>query len=139
MWEEIESRKSNRRRQRKQIQLLDTVGTVAVSEQPCCRRVGFPLEVKCALNEGISTPQACSNLKSLTEMTPDFRIADTGQVEDLNGAAKPLRERGWNPDGTSFEILNGPCYVLDDPRGKRFVSSRTSGRRRSSEITLGLP
>lgn len=53
-------------------------------------------------------------------MTPDFRIADTGQVEDLKAAAKPLRERGWNPDGTSFEILNGPCYVLDDPRGKRF-------------------
>ena len=115
----LKARQGNRRR-RKQIQSLDTVGTVAVSEQPCCRRVGFPLGVKCALNEGHQALlRLVRTLKSLTEMT-EFRIADTGQVEDLKAAAKALRERGWDPDGRPFEIPNGPCYVLDDPRGKRF-------------------
>ena len=111
-----------------------------MAEQPCCRRVGFPFEVKYALNEGHrALVRLNRTLKSLTEITPDSWVADRGQVEDLKAAAKALRERGWNPDGRPFEIPNGPCYVLDDRAGSASVSSRTSGRSRSSEITMALP
>ncbi len=39
------------------------------------------------------------------------------EVEDLKEATQDLRKRGWRPDGTQFEIPNGPCYVFKDPSG----------------------
>jgi len=105
----------------KQILSLDAVGTVAMAEQPCSRRVGFPSEVKYALNEGHrALVRLNRTLKSLTEITPDSRVADRGQVEDLKAAAKALRGAGLESGRETGRILNGPCYVFDDPSGKRF-------------------
>ena len=39
------------------------------------------------------------------------------EVEDLKVTAKELRARGWKPDGESFEIPPGPCYVFKDLSG----------------------
>lgn len=41
-------------------------------------------------------------------------------VADLKETAKALRKRGWKPEGRSFDIPNGPCYVFEDPSGNRF-------------------
>ena len=42
-------------------------------------------------------------------------------VEDLDKTARDLRKRGWNPDGSLFEIPNGPCYAFEDPSGNWFA------------------
>ena len=42
------------------------------------------------------------------------------EVGDLKETAKGLRKRGWKPEGRSFEIPNGPCYVFEDPSGNRY-------------------
>lgn len=39
------------------------------------------------------------------------------EVTDLKATAKELRARGWKPNGGSFEIPPGPCYVFEDPSG----------------------
>jgi len=43
------------------------------------------------------------------------------EVKDLRAASEALRSRGWKPEGRSFEIPNGPCYVFKDPSGNRLV------------------
>jgi len=57
---------------------------------------------------------------------PQFLLADHRpapsclplfEVADLKAAAKDLRARGWKPDGRSFEIPPGPCYLFKDPSG----------------------
>ncbi len=57
---------------------------------------------------------------------PQFLLADHRpapsclplfEVSDLKAAAKDLRVRGWKPDGRSFEIPPGPCYLFKDPSG----------------------
>lgn len=39
------------------------------------------------------------------------------EVTDLKAAGKELRRRGWKPEGRSFEIPPGPCYLFKDPSG----------------------
>jgi hypothetical protein len=36
------------------------------------------------------------------------------EVEDLEEAAKELKARGWEPEGGSFEIPDGPCINFKD-------------------------
>jgi len=39
------------------------------------------------------------------------------EVPDVRASAKALKARGWKPEGRSFEIPPGPCYVFKDPSG----------------------
>ena len=43
------------------------------------------------------------------------------EVEDLDGAAKELKSRGWKPDGESFEIPDGPCINFKDESGNEYA------------------
>jgi hypothetical protein len=42
-------------------------------------------------------------------------------VPDLAAAEKALRKRGWKPEGTSFEVPDGPCYLFKDPSGNELA------------------
>jgi len=42
------------------------------------------------------------------------------EVEDLEGAAKSLRARGWRPKGGRFEVPDGPCYNFVDKSGNEY-------------------
>jgi len=42
-------------------------------------------------------------------------------VEDLQKTVAALKERGWQSDGESFEIPNGPCYRFTDPSGNQMA------------------
>ena len=39
------------------------------------------------------------------------------QIQDLAATSKQVREKGWKPEGESFEIPEGPCYRFNDPSG----------------------
>ena len=42
-------------------------------------------------------------------------------VEDLEKTVADLKQRGWQSDGDSFEIPNGPCYRFTDPSGNQMA------------------
>lgn len=42
-------------------------------------------------------------------------------VDDLAAAEKALRKRGWQPEGTSVEVPDGPCYLFKDPSGNELA------------------
>ncbi len=37
------------------------------------------------------------------------------EIQDLAATSKQVREKGWKPEGESFEIPEGPCYRFNDP------------------------
>ena len=43
------------------------------------------------------------------------------EVEDLKAAAEKLKARGWEPDGGSFEIPDGPCTNFKDESGNEYA------------------
>jgi hypothetical protein len=43
------------------------------------------------------------------------------EVEDLKRAAETLKDRGWRPDGGSFEIPDGPCINFKDESGNEYA------------------
>ena len=43
------------------------------------------------------------------------------EVKELKETARALKKRGWEPEGRSFEIPNGPCHVFEDPSKNRFA------------------
>jgi hypothetical protein len=43
------------------------------------------------------------------------------EVEDLEEAAKELKGRGWEPEGGSFEIPDGPCINFKDMSGNEYA------------------
>jgi predicted enzyme related to lactoylglutathione lyase len=42
-------------------------------------------------------------------------------VDDLAAAEKRLRAHGWKPEGPSFEVPDGPCYLFHDPSGNEIA------------------
>ncbi len=42
-------------------------------------------------------------------------------VDDLAKAEKALRRRGWEPQGESVEVPDGPCYLFHDPSGNEIA------------------
>jgi hypothetical protein len=42
-------------------------------------------------------------------------------VEDLERTVADLKQRGWQSDGESFEIPNGPCYRFTDPSSNQMA------------------
>jgi predicted enzyme related to lactoylglutathione lyase len=42
-------------------------------------------------------------------------------VADLEATIARLKEHGWQSDGDSFEIPNGPCYRFTDPSGNQMA------------------
>ena len=43
------------------------------------------------------------------------------QVEDLDAAARELKNHGWKPDGERFEVPDGPCMNFKDISGNEFA------------------
>jgi catechol 2,3-dioxygenase-like lactoylglutathione lyase family enzyme len=43
------------------------------------------------------------------------------EVDDLEEAADVLKGRGWEPDGASFEIPDGPCMNFKDVSGNEYA------------------
>lgn len=43
------------------------------------------------------------------------------EVGDLEEAARDLKRRGWEPDGGSFEIPDGPCINFKDESGNEYA------------------
>jgi hypothetical protein len=43
------------------------------------------------------------------------------EVEDLEEAARELKGRGWEPEGGSFEIPDGPCINFKDVSGNEYA------------------
>jgi predicted enzyme related to lactoylglutathione lyase len=43
------------------------------------------------------------------------------EVEDLEEAVKELKGRGWEPEGGSFEIPDGPCINFKDASGNEYA------------------
>ena len=43
------------------------------------------------------------------------------EVANLEATSQALRARGWQPQGASFEIPNGPCQTFADPSGNPFA------------------
>jgi hypothetical protein len=43
------------------------------------------------------------------------------EVEDLQAAADALKARGWEADGDSFEIPDGPCINFKDESGNEYA------------------
>ena len=43
------------------------------------------------------------------------------EVDNLKETTRALKKRGWKPDGSSFEIPNGPCYAFEDPSKNRYA------------------
>jgi hypothetical protein len=48
------------------------------------------------------------------------------EVEDLEEAARELKGRGWEPEGGSFEIPDGPCINFKDVSGNEYAILRMS-------------
>lgn len=42
-------------------------------------------------------------------------------VEDLEKAERTLRKHGWEPEGPSVEVPDGPCYLFKDPSGNELA------------------
>jgi catechol 2,3-dioxygenase-like lactoylglutathione lyase family enzyme len=42
------------------------------------------------------------------------------EVEDLDEAVRELKARGWEPEGGSFEIPDGPCVNFKDESGNEY-------------------
>jgi len=43
------------------------------------------------------------------------------EVDDLTKAIKELKSRGWKPDGSRFEVPDGPCVNFKDPSGNEYA------------------
>ena len=43
------------------------------------------------------------------------------EVDDISAAAKQLNARGWKPDGSEFEIPDGPCINFKDKSGNEYA------------------
>jgi hypothetical protein len=43
------------------------------------------------------------------------------EVEDVERAVKELKSRGWEPEGGSFEIPDGPCINFKDVSGNEYA------------------
>ncbi len=43
------------------------------------------------------------------------------EVEDLEAAAKVLKGRGWEPEGRTFEVPDGPCVNFKDESGNEYA------------------
>jgi Glyoxalase/Bleomycin resistance protein/Dioxygenase superfamily len=43
------------------------------------------------------------------------------EVDDLRDAADVLKGRGWEPEGGSFEIPDGPCMNFSDESGNEYA------------------
>jgi len=42
-------------------------------------------------------------------------------VDNLEEAAQTLKARGWEPDGSKFEVPDGPCYNFKDKSGNEYA------------------
>ena len=43
------------------------------------------------------------------------------EVENLRKTTKELKARGWKPDGSEFEVPDGPCVNFRDPSGNEYA------------------
>lgn len=43
------------------------------------------------------------------------------EVDDIKTAAKELKARGWKPDGSGFEVPDGPCINFKDRSGNEYA------------------
>ena len=42
------------------------------------------------------------------------------EVDDIADASKKLKAKGWTPDGSKFEIPDGPCINFKDRSGNEY-------------------
>ena len=43
------------------------------------------------------------------------------EVENIDAAAKELKEKGWKADGNKFEVPDGPCINFKDESGNEYA------------------
>ena len=68
------------------------------------------------------------------------------EVDNIVDAAKQLKARGWYPDGSKFEMPDGPCINFNDKSGNEYaILQRTRPHvlekefRKRREIFTGKP
>lgn len=57
----------------------------------------------------------------LADHHPSPSVLPIFEVRDLKATSKGLRAHGWKPEGRSFEIPPGPCFLFQDPSGNELA------------------